>query len=90
MKKTFLFLGIISSFVVHSQTSSNWQQLFNGKDWKGWKQLNGKAKYTIQNGEIVGTTVLAEGFRSSAYNQSLRASSYIPPVQPRFEGSISY
>ena len=60
MKKTFLFLGIISSFVVHSQTSSNWQQLFNGKDWKGWKQLNGKAKYTIQNGEIVGTTVFGE------------------------------
>ncbi|MFK7924097.1 MAG: DUF1080 domain-containing protein [Bacteroidia bacterium] len=31
--------------------------LFNGKDFTGWKQLNGKAKYTIENGEIVGTTV---------------------------------
>jgi hypothetical protein len=34
-----------------------WQSLFNGKDLTGWKQLNGKAKYEVANGEIVGTTV---------------------------------
>jgi hypothetical protein len=34
--------------------------LFNGKDFSGWKQLNGKAKYTIEHGEIVGTTVFGE------------------------------
>jgi len=33
------------------------QSLFNGKDLKGWKQLNGKAKYEVRNGEIIGTTV---------------------------------
>ncbi|MGZ5191882.1 MAG: 3-keto-disaccharide hydrolase [Flavisolibacter sp.] len=61
MKKTFLFLSIIScSFIAGSQTSSNWKQLFNGKNFSGWKQLNGKAKYTIHNGEIVGTTVFGE------------------------------
>jgi hypothetical protein len=37
---------------------AQWQQLFNGKDLKGWKQLGGEAKYNVQNGEIVGTTVL--------------------------------
>lgn len=37
--------------------SGKWQNLFNGKDLKGWKQLNGKAKYEVINGEIVGTTV---------------------------------
>ena len=31
--------------------------IFNGKDLTGWKQLNGKAKYEVKNGEIVGTTV---------------------------------
>lgn len=31
--------------------------LFNGKDLKGWKQLNGKARFEVKNGEIVGTTV---------------------------------
>ena len=34
-----------------------WIPLFDGKSFKGWKQLNGQAKYTIENGEIVGTTV---------------------------------
>ena len=34
-----------------------WTSLFNGKDFTGWKQLNGKAKYHIEGNEIVGTTV---------------------------------
>lgn len=52
----FLFTGILAT----AQTSANWKNLFNGKDFSGWKQLNGKAKYTVQNGEIVGTTVFNE------------------------------
>src|SRR5688572_11930497 len=61
MKKTFLFLSIIScSIIARSQLASNLKQLFNGKDFSGWKQLNGKAKYSIQNGEIIGTTVFGE------------------------------
>ena len=36
---------------------TQWQTLFNGKDLNGWNQKNGKAIYTVENGEIVGTTV---------------------------------
>lgn len=43
-----------------SQGKEEWENLFNGKDFKGWKQLNGKAKYEIEHGEIVGTTVANE------------------------------
>lgn len=43
-----------------SAQNAGWQTLFNGKDLKGWKQLNGKAKYEVKNGAIVGTTVLGE------------------------------
>jgi hypothetical protein len=43
-----------------SGQSGKWENLFNGKDLQGWKQLNGKATYTIANGEIVGTTVSNE------------------------------
>lgn len=32
--------------------------LFNGKDFTGWIQRGGEAKYTIENGEIVGTSLL--------------------------------
>ena len=49
----FLFLGLFSA-------AQNKKPLFNGKDLIGWKQLNGKAKYNIVNGEIVGTTVFGE------------------------------
>ena len=37
-----------------------WQDLFDGKTFNGWTQKNGKADYTIENGEIVGTTKLGE------------------------------
>jgi hypothetical protein len=31
--------------------------LFNGKDLTGWTQKGGQAKFSVENGEIVGTTV---------------------------------
>ena len=34
-----------------------WVSLFNGKDLDGWVRRGGKAKYTVEKGEIVGTTV---------------------------------
>jgi len=40
--------------------STGWKNLFDGKTLKGWHQLNGKAKYEIVNGTIVGTTVPGE------------------------------
>lgn len=46
--------------VTFSMAQGKWVNLFNGKDLSGWKQLNGKAKYQVVNGEIVGTTVFKE------------------------------
>jgi len=44
--------------MVNAQKSKDgWQDLFNGKDLTGWKQLNGKAKYEVKDGAIVGTSV---------------------------------
>jgi hypothetical protein len=34
-----------------------WVNLFNGKDLTGWEQHGGKAKYSVEDGQIVGTTV---------------------------------
>lgn len=33
-----------------------WEPLFNGKNLNGWKKLNGKAEYKIQDGAIVGVS----------------------------------
>ncbi len=38
--------------------SEDWEYLFDGKTIDGWVQRNGQAKYTVEDGMIVGTTVL--------------------------------
>lgn len=63
MKKTIvLAVAMLLGGVVHqsfSQKSKDgWEYLFNGKDLTGWKQLNGKAKYEVKDGVIVGTSTL--------------------------------
>lgn len=40
-----------------AKQKDEWQSLFNGKDLTGWHQLNGRAEYKVEKGEIVGTTV---------------------------------
>lgn len=39
-------------------SAQNWEPLFNGKNLKGWKVLNGKATYKVENGVIVGTSTM--------------------------------
>ena len=39
------------------KADKDWEVLFNGKDLKEWKQVNGTAPFKIVNGAIVGTTV---------------------------------
>lgn len=36
---------------------AGWIDLFNGENFDGWTQRGGEAKYTVENGEVVGTTV---------------------------------
>ncbi len=54
MKKSILltFLVLNISFV-----QAQWQSLFNGKDLSGWKTAGGKAKFYVENGEIIGESV---------------------------------
>ena len=59
MKNVFMS-ALVVIFVFNTILSfgdETWTSLFNSKNLDGWKQLNGKAKYEIINGEIVGTTV---------------------------------
>ncbi len=36
--------------------TDGWKSLFNGKDLEGWQQHNGTAKYTVEEGVVVGRT----------------------------------
>ncbi|HEY0743073.1 MAG TPA: DUF1080 domain-containing protein [Chryseosolibacter sp.] len=58
MRYTMLRILFIAVLLPFASEAQDWQTLFNGKDLKGWKQLNGQAKYEVKNNEIVGTTVL--------------------------------
>ncbi|MBS1574383.1 MAG: DUF1080 domain-containing protein [Bacteroidetes bacterium] len=47
------------TLVIKSYSQNGWQTLFDGKTLNNWKQLTGSATYTVENGVIVGTTVLS-------------------------------
>jgi hypothetical protein len=59
MKRSLIILSLLISIpgIGQVKTPAEGIQLFNGKDLKGWKVLGGKAKYEVNNGEIIGTTV---------------------------------
>ncbi|MCW3091670.1 MAG: hypothetical protein JWP81_2739 [Ferruginibacter sp.] len=59
IKRSLLLLLVCCSTGVFAQ-STGWKNLFDGKTLKGWRQLNGKAKYEVIDGAIVGTTVTGE------------------------------
>jgi len=51
-----IFLITFSS--CQRQTDNSWVNLFNGKDFMGWKVLNGTAEYVIKDNVIVGISKL--------------------------------
>jgi hypothetical protein len=53
--KSLFWLCLFTFQAVSAQ--ENWTTLFNGKDLSGWKQVNGQARYSVENGELVGTSV---------------------------------
>lgn len=58
MKKLILF-SIFIWPVMSALAQDGWENLFNGRNLNGWKQLGGEAKFEAVNGEIVGTTVMS-------------------------------
>ncbi len=49
---------VILTNVSMSGAEDGWIDLFDGKTLNGWIQRGGKAKYTVENGVIVGSTVI--------------------------------
>jgi len=59
-RKSLIIAALCFALPAMAQQPAKWKQLFNNKDLSGWKQLGGKARYVVQKGEIVGTTVPGE------------------------------
>jgi hypothetical protein len=62
MKAKYFILAIVFaisfSVVIAQKNAGGWQTLFDGKSLNGWKRLTGTADYKVENGAIVGATVL--------------------------------
>lgn len=61
MKKYSIIIFITLHFIVvvsSNAQQNDWKNLFDGKTLNGWMRLAGTANFTVDNGEIVGTTVL--------------------------------
>ena len=55
----FVFsLACVSLSSMSFAAGEDWESLFDGKTLNGWVQRNGKAKYSVEDAMIVGTTVL--------------------------------
>lgn len=50
-------LGALAFSVALADEDEGWVRLFNGTDLEGWEQKGGAAKYTVEDGAIVGTSV---------------------------------
>ena len=58
MKKLIIpFLSLFLAIGSQQVQAQKWTNLFDGKTFKGFKQLNGQAKYEVKDGVMVGTTV---------------------------------
>ena len=53
MKKILAILCLAAAFSA-AATAQEWEQLFNGKNLKGWTRMNGKATYKVADGVITG------------------------------------
>lgn len=51
-----LMMFLCVNWTTSAQSPDGWTDLFNGKDLKGWKKLNGTASYDIRDGVIIGTS----------------------------------
>ncbi len=56
MKKQIFILIAMLVAVATSAQEPQWQNLFNGKNLKGWTKLNGTTEYKIQDNAIVGVS----------------------------------
>ena len=55
MRKSIFFATLLLLLSTLSLSAQPWEDLFNGKNLKGWKQVTGTARFEARDGMIVGT-----------------------------------
>ena len=52
-RKVLILIMMVVAITVNAQ---EWEDLFNGKNLKGWEKLDGSAEYHVENGEVIGVS----------------------------------
>lgn len=60
-RSLYFYFLLFFSASLYAQSEKDWQNLFNGKDLSGWKRLGGNATFNVEDGCIVGRTILNSG-----------------------------
>ncbi len=60
LSSSFILVALLLCFG-HAATSSDWVDLFDGKTLAGWIQRGGKAKYAVDQGQLIGSSVPGTG-----------------------------
>ena len=55
MIRSVILLALATSSFVNA--AEPWEPLFDGKNLKAWQVHSGKAKYEVQDGVVIGTTM---------------------------------
>jgi len=82
---TLAFLLTLISSIGAAQ--NGWQNLFDGKTLTGWKQLTGIAEYKVEDGNIVGTTVVNSP-NSFLVNNKKFTGDFILELEARIEDTL--
>lgn len=84
MKPTLLITAFLA---LNATAEENWTSLFDGKTLTGWEQHSGKAEYRVEEGAVVGKTVLDTG--NSFLCTSKKYSDFILEVEFKVDPSMN-
>lgn len=86
MKQKILFMVmLITCFTAFGQGKK--QELFNGKNLKGWKALNGFVEYVVEDGTIVGTST--EGSPSTYLATKKQFTNFILEYEIKMDATLN-
>ena len=54
---TMIAMAVVATGVAADRATGGWVPLFDGKTLNGWSVHSGTAKYTVEDGMVVGTAV---------------------------------
>jgi len=86
-RSTIAILIVFFTMPILLHAQNGWRDLFNGKDLEGWEQLNGTAKYYVENGDLVGETVF--GSQNSFLCTMDHYGDFILEFEVKLEASIN-